>query len=115
MGGGNSSWSNVGEGTWFAGRRLELDRERISGRCAVDGLGSNVEELVSDDVEAMEAVWVKIEYVALEGPTLRPRCGGVFEGAPARVARDLVRVFEVERFIGVWDSRWNASIVGSEG
>ena len=39
------------------------------------GLGSNAEELVRDDVEAMEEAWVKIEYVAdFEGPTLRPRC-----------------------------------------
>ena len=78
------------------------------------GLESNAEELVRDDVEAMEAGWVKIEYVTLEGPTLRPRCVWGFEGA-ARAARDLVRVFEGGRFIGVSDSRWNASIVGSEG
>ncbi len=108
-----SSWSNVGEGTWVARWRFDLDRERISGRCVVGGLGSNVAELVSDDVEAMEAVWVNIEYVVLEGPTLRPRCGGGFEGATAR-AEDLVRVFE-GGFIGASDSRWNASIVGSEG
>ena len=39
---GNSSWSNVGEGTCLARRRIELDRARLSGRRVVGGLGSKV-------------------------------------------------------------------------
>lgn len=74
--GGNSSLSiDVGE-VWIArGLGIDLDRARGSERRVVGGLGSNAEEFVRDDVEATEAAWVKIEYVAdLEGPTLRPRC-----------------------------------------
>jgi hypothetical protein len=52
-----------------------------------------VEEVVRDDVEAMELGWVKIEYVDdFEGPALRPRgCGGVV--ALLRETRELVRTF----------------------
>ncbi len=39
-----------------------------------DGLVANVEEVVRDDVEAVELGWVKIAYVDdLGGPALRPR------------------------------------------
>ena len=52
-----------------------------------------MEEVVRDDVEAMELGWVKIEYVDdFEGPALRPRgCGGVV--ALLRETRELVRTF----------------------
>jgi hypothetical protein len=53
---------------------MELDLVRLSGRFFPDGLGAHVEEVVRDDVEAMELDWVKIEYVDdFEGPVLRPR------------------------------------------
>jgi hypothetical protein len=39
-----------------------------------DGLVANLEEVVRDDVEAVEFGWVKIVYVKdLGGPALRPR------------------------------------------
>ena len=54
---------------------MELDLVRLSDRFVPDGLGAHVEEVVRDDVEAMELGWVKIEYVDdFEGPALRP-CG----------------------------------------
>jgi len=116
--GGKSSSSKEGEGAWRPRRlRMELDRARVSERRVVGGLGSNAEELVRDDVEAMEAAWVKIEYVAdLEGPILCPRCCWGRDVAP-RVARDLVLAFEgrVDGGLDEEGSRWNASIVGSEG
>jgi hypothetical protein len=96
---------------------MELDCARASERRVVGGLGSNAEELVRDDVEAMEAAWVKIEYVAdLEGPTLRPRCCWGRDVAPHAV-RDLVRAVKgrVDRVSDGEESRWNANIVGSEG
>ena len=53
---------------------MELDLARSSGRFFPDGLGANVEEVVRDDVEAMELGWVKIAYVVdFEGPALCPR------------------------------------------
>ena len=53
---------------------MELDLARSSGRFFPDGLGANVEELVRDDLDAMELGWVKIVYVVdFEGPALRPR------------------------------------------
>jgi hypothetical protein len=52
---------------------MDLDLVRLSGRIFLDGLGANVEEVVRDDVEAMELGWVKIAYVDdFEGPALRP-------------------------------------------
>ena len=56
---------------------MDLDLVRLSGRFFPDGLGANVEEVVRDDVEAMELGWVKIVYVDdfddFEGPALCPR------------------------------------------
>ena len=53
---------------------MELDLVRLSDRFFLDGVGAHVEEVVRDDVEAMELGWVKIEYVdGFEGPALRPR------------------------------------------
>ena len=55
---------------------MELDLVRLSDRFFLDGIGAHVEEVVRDDVEAMELLlgWVKIEYVdGFEGPALRPR------------------------------------------
>ena len=73
--GGKSSSSEEGEGARRSRRpRIELDLVRLSGRFFPDGLGAHVEEVVRDDVEAMELDWVKIEYVDdFEGPVLRPR------------------------------------------
>ncbi len=73
--GGESSSSKEGEGARCSRRpRIELDLARSSSRFFLDGLGANVEELVRDDVEAMELGWVKIAYVVdFEGPALRPR------------------------------------------
>ena len=52
---------------------MELDLVRSSDRFFPDGVGAHVEEVVRDDVEAMELGWVKIEYVDdFEGPALRP-------------------------------------------
>ena len=54
---------------------MELDLVRLSDRFFSDGVGGHVEEVVRDDVEAIERGWVKIEYVdCFEGPALRPRC-----------------------------------------
>jgi len=65
--GGKSSSSKEGEGARRSRRpRIELD--------LVWGVGAYVEEVVRDDVEAMELGWVKIEYVDdFEGPALHPR------------------------------------------
>ena len=53
---------------------MDLDHVQLSGRFFPDGLGANVEEVVRDDVEAMELGWVKIAYVVdFKGPALRPR------------------------------------------
>jgi hypothetical protein len=53
---------------------MDLDLVWLSGRIFPDGLGANVEEVVRDDVEAMELGWVKIAYIDdFEGPALRPR------------------------------------------
>jgi hypothetical protein len=53
---------------------MELDLARSSGQFFLDGLGATVEELVRDDVEAMELGWVQIVYVVdFEGPALCPR------------------------------------------
>jgi hypothetical protein len=54
---------------------MELDLVRLSDRFFPDGVGrAHVEEVVRDDVEAVELGWVKIEYVnCFEGPALRPR------------------------------------------
>jgi len=53
---------------------MELDLIRLSDRFFPDGLGAHMEEVVRDDVEAMELGWVKIEYVDdFEGPALHPR------------------------------------------
>ncbi len=53
---------------------MDLDLVRLSGQFFPDGLGANVEEVVRDDVEAMELGWVKNVYTDdFEGPALRPR------------------------------------------
>ena len=53
---------------------MDLDLVRLSGRIFLDGLGANVEEVVRDDVEAMELGWVKILYIDdFEEPALHPR------------------------------------------
>ena len=76
-----------------------------------------MEEVVRDDVEAMELIWVKIEYVNdFEGPALCPRgCSGVLVLLLA--TRDLVRTLAV-LFDEVSDDEgplWNPRIAESEG
>ena len=52
---------------------MELDLVRLSGRFFPDGLGAHLEEVVRDDVEAMELGWGKIECVDdFKGPALHP-------------------------------------------
>ncbi len=95
---------------------MELDRSCARGPSGTCGLELNEEELVREDVEAVESFYVKIEYVAdLEGPALLPRycCGFVILLRPKRdfvLVVTLVDGFSVDAGL-----RWNARIVESDG
>ncbi len=95
---------------------MELDCSRARGPSSTRGLGLNEEELVREDVEAVESVCVKIVYVAdLEGPALLPRCccGFVILLCPKR---DFVLVVTLVDGLSVDAGlRWNARIVESNG
>ncbi len=59
--GGKASSSEEGEVAHRLRRpRIDLDLVRLSDRFFPNGLGANVEEVVRDDVEAMELGWVRI-------------------------------------------------------
>ena len=95
---------------------MELDRSRAGGPSGTRGLGLNEEELVREDVEAVESFCVKIEYVAdLEGPALLPRCCCGFV-ILLRPKRDFVLVVTLVDGLSVDAGlRWNARIVESNG
>jgi hypothetical protein len=113
---GKLSSSKEGEGARLARNlRMELDRLRAGGPSGTCGLGLNEEELVREDVEAVESFFVKIEYVAdLEGPALLPRCCCGFV-ILLRPKRDFVLVVTLVDGLsvdaGLW---WNARIVVSD-
>ena len=92
---------------------MEPDRVRLlSCRFFPDDLGA-LEEVVRDDVEAMELGCVKIAYVDFEGPALRPRgCCGVV--VLLLGSRELVRTFAVLIDVAV-SPRWGPRIAESEG
>ncbi len=114
---GKSSSSKEGEGARLArDLRMELDRSRAGGPSGTCGLGLNEEELVREDVEAVELFCIKIEYVAdLEGPALLPRCccGFVILLCPKR---DFVLVVTLVDGLSVDAGlQWNARSVESNG
>jgi hypothetical protein len=95
---------------------MELDRSHARGPSGTRGLGLNEEELVREDVEAVESFCVKIKYVAdLEGPALLPRCCCGFV-ILLRPKRDFVLVVTLVDGLSVDAGlRWNARIMESNG